>query len=256
MLNFSISGEGNAIVFLHGFLESNSMWDYLALEELNFQKIFIELPGHGQSALTDDSDNPSLNFYANEVQEVLSFLKIEKFSIVGHSLGAYVALILKENNLGCQKVVLLNSNFWADSEQKKKDRLRVAEIAFKAKKVFINEAIPNLFGQVELFRNEIEALKEEAMKIESESIAYAALAMRQRKDYTQMIAENPSDFFIIHGDLDRLVTTEFLLEQTREVFKENLENQVLVIQEAGHMAHIETSEEVIELLSKIFNSSN
>lgn len=255
-MNFSVSGEGNAIVFLHGFLESNSMWDYLALEELNFQKIFIELPGHGQSALTDDSDNPSLNFYANEVQEVLSFLKIEKFSIVGHSLGAYVALILKENNLGCQKVVLLNSNFWADSEQKKKDRLRVAEIAFKAKKVFINEAIPNLFGQVELFRNEIEALKEEAMKIESESIAYAALAMRQRKDYTQMIAENPSDFFIIHGDLDRLVTTEFLLEQTREVFKENLENQVLVIQEAGHMAHIETSEEVIELLSKIFNSSN
>ena len=61
---------------------------------------------------------------------------------------------------------MLNSNFWADSEQKKKDRLRVADIAFKAKKVFINEAIPNLFGQVELFRDEIEVLKEEAMKIE------------------------------------------------------------------------------------------
>jgi pimeloyl-ACP methyl ester carboxylesterase len=147
---------------------------------------------------------------------------------------------------------LLNSNFWADSEQKKKDRLRVAEIAFKAKKVFINEAIPNLFGQVELFRDEIEVLKEEAMKIEPESIAYAALAMRQRIDYTQMIYENPSDFFIIHGDLDRLVTTEFLLEQARRIFKENLENQVFVIQEAGHMAHIETSQAVVDLLTKIF----
>ena len=252
MLNFSVSGEGNAIVFLHGFLESNSMWDYLSLEQFNFQKIYIELPGHGQSALTDDSDNPSLNFYANEVQEVLSFLKIEKFSIVGHSLGAYIALILKEHNLGCQKVVLLNSNFWADSEQKKKDRLRVADIAFKAKKVFINEAIPNLFGQVELFRDEIEVLKEEAMKIEPESIAYAALAMRQRKDYTQMIAENPSDFYIIHGDLDRLVTTEFLLEQTNGIFKENVENQVIVIQNAGHMGHIETSEAIVEIFTKIF----
>lgn len=252
MLNFSVSGEGNAIVFLHGFLESNSMWDYLSLEQFNFQKIYIELPGHGQSALTDDSDNPSLNFYAKEVQEVLSFLKIEKFSIVGHSLGAYVALILKEHNLGCQKVVLLNSNFWADSEQKKKDRLRVADIAFKAKKVFINEAIPNLFGQVELFRDEIEVLKEEAMKIEPESIAYAALAMRQRKDYTQMIAENPSDFYIIHGDLDRLVTTEFLLEQTNGIFKENIENQVIVIQDAGHMGHIETSEAIVEIFTKIF----
>ena len=252
MLNFSVSGEGNAIVFLHGFLESNSMWDYLALEELNFQKIFIELPGHGQSALTDDSENPSLNFYANEVQEVLSFLKIEKFSIVGHSLGAYVALILKEHNLGCQKVVLLNSNFWADNEQKKKDRLRVAEIAFKAKKVFINEAIPNLFGQVELFQNAIQVLKEEAMKIEPESIAYAALAMRHRKDYSHMIAENPSDYFIIHGALDRLVTTEFLTQQSKTIFKEELTNHLFIITKAGHMAHIETSKVVMELLNRIF----
>jgi pimeloyl-ACP methyl ester carboxylesterase len=252
LLNFSVSGEGNAIVFLHGFLESNSMWDYLALEQLNFQKIFIELPGHGQSALRDDSENPSLNFYANEVQKVLAFLKVEKFSIVGHSLGAYVALILKEQNGSCQKVVLLNSNFWADSEQKKKDRLRVAEIAFKAKKVFINEAIPNLFGKVELFQNEIDSLKEEAMKIEPESIAYTALAMRERNDYSEVIAENPTDYFIIHGDLDRLVTTQFLTEQTKPIFREQLANHVFIIKEAGHMAHIETSEMVMQLLKQIF----
>jgi pimeloyl-ACP methyl ester carboxylesterase len=252
LLNFSVSGEGNALVFLHGFLESNSMWDYLPLEQLNYQKIFIELPGHGQSALTDESENPSLNFYANEVQEVLVFLKIEKFSVVGHSLGAYVALILKEQNGACQKVVLLNSNFWADSEQKKKDRLRVAEIAFKAKKVFINEAIPNLFGHVELFQNAIQVLKEEAMKIEPESIAYAALAMRQRKDYSHMIAENPSDFFIIHGALDRLVTTEFLTQQTNPIFKEQLANHLFIINEAGHMAHIEMSRKLINTLKKIF----
>jgi pimeloyl-ACP methyl ester carboxylesterase len=252
LLNFSVSGEGSTIVFLHGFLESNSMWDYLALEELNFQKIVIELPGHGQSALKDDSEQPSLNFYAKEVQEVLSFLKIEKFSIVGHSLGAYLALILKEQNVYCQKVVLLNSNFWADNEQKKKDRVRVAEIAFKAKKVFINEAIPNLFGRVELFQNEIEALKNEALKINPESIAYAALAMRQRKDYSEMIAENPTDYFIIHGDLDRLVTTEFLTEQTKPIFKEQLANHLFIIKEAGHMAHIETSEIVLRFLKMIF----
>jgi pimeloyl-ACP methyl ester carboxylesterase len=47
----------------------------LPLTKRNFQKIFIELPGHGQSTLSDDSEQPSLNYYANEVQEVLSFLK-------------------------------------------------------------------------------------------------------------------------------------------------------------------------------------
>lgn len=230
------------------------MWDYLALDQLNCRKIIIELPGHGQSALTDDAEEPSLNFFAEEVQAVLSFLKIEKFSIVGHSLGAYVALILKEQNSNCQKVVLLNSNFWADSEQKKKDRLRVAEIAFKAKKVFINEAIPNLFGKVELFKTEIEALKEEAMKIESESIAYAALAMRVRKDFSELISAQPSDFFLIHGDLDRLVTTHFLQEQVSTLLQERTNSQLFIIENAGHMAHIEASEKVLEVFKGIFSS--
>ena len=90
------------------------------------------------------------------------------------------------------------------------------------------------------------------MKIEPESIAYAALAMRQRKDYSHMIAENPSDFFIIHGVLDRLVTTEFLMEQTKLIFKEQLVNHLFIINEAGHMAHIEASEIVMNLLKLIF----
>lgn len=252
MLNYSISGEGNSLVFLHGFLESNTMWDHLKLEQLPYQKIFIELPGHGRSRLLANSVDPSLAYFADEVKGILAFLNIENFSIIGHSLGAYVALILKEQLLECEKVVLLNSNFWSDDEQKKKDRLRVAEIAFKAKKVFINEAIPNLFGKVELYSGEIAELKEEAMKIKPETIAYSALAMRQRKDFSSMIAENPSDFYIIHGDLDRLVTTEFLIQKSTPIFLDKLNTHVFLIINSGHMAHIEAREQVLQILVSLF----
>jgi pimeloyl-ACP methyl ester carboxylesterase len=193
-----------------------------------------------------------MQFFADEVKAVLTFLTVDSFSVIGHSMGAYVALLLKEQLGNCQKVVLLNSNFWADNEQKKKDRVRVAEIAFKAKKVFINEAIPNLFGKVELFQNEIEALKEEALKIEPESIAYAALAMRERKDFSLLVSAKPSDFFHIHGDLDRLVTTDFLREQTSPLLRERTKSQLFIIENAGHMAHIEASEKVLEILKGIF----
>ena len=46
-LNYRVSGNGYPVVFLHGFLESVSMWDYINIQDV--QSIFIDLPGHGKS---------------------------------------------------------------------------------------------------------------------------------------------------------------------------------------------------------------
>jgi pimeloyl-ACP methyl ester carboxylesterase len=223
------------------------MWSFLQLNQLNSQSIFIDLPGHGKSALTDNSESPSIDFMAKEVLKVLNFLEIDSYSVIGHSMGGYVSLKLKEMDSRCEKAVLVNSNFWEDTEQKKKDRIRVAEIAFKAKKLFIQEAIPNLFGKPENHAEEIDVLIEEALKMAPESIAYSALAMRERKDYTREVSENQTEYFIIHGKLDKLVDTDFLKSQLKSV--ENL----FVIENAGHMAHIEQSEEVFGILKEVFS---
>ena len=136
MLNFRVSGEGKTIVFLHGFLESLTMWDYLPLEQLGSRNIFIDLPGHGKSPLTDKSEHASLEFMADEVIAVLAHLEVAEFSLVGHSMGAYVGLLIKQKLESCNLLVLLNSNFWCDNEQKKIDRLRVVKIVLKAKNIY------------------------------------------------------------------------------------------------------------------------
>jgi pimeloyl-ACP methyl ester carboxylesterase len=247
VLNYSVHGEGRPIVYLHGFLESSTMWSFLNFQAFNTRNIFIDLPGHGQSDLTDSSENPSLDFMANEVTKILNLLQIETYSVIGHSMGGYVGLLLKKNDPRCTKLVLLNSNFWDDTEQKKKDRIRVAEIALKAKKIFIQEAIPNLFGKPENFPNEIIQLKNEAMEMLPESIAYSSLAMRERNDFTGAIDSNPADYFIIHGILDRLVDADFLRKQLSS------DKNLFIIENAGHMAHIEQSEEVQDILKQVFS---
>lgn len=247
MLDYRVEGDGKTLVFLHGFLESSTMWSFLNLQALNARKIFIDLPGHGKSPLTDNSESPSIDFMAKEVLTVLNFFELDSYCVIGHSLGGYVGLHMKEIDARCKKIVLLNSNFWEDSEQKKKDRIRVAEIAFKAKKLFIQEAIPNLFGKPENHAEEIDELIEEALKMAPESIAYSALAMRERKDYTREVSENQTEYFIIHGKLDKLVDTDFLKSQLKS--DENL----FVIENAGHMAHIEQSEEVFGILKEVFS---
>ncbi len=245
MLNFRVEGEGYTVVFLHGFLESISMWDYLELIDLQCKKVFIDLPGHGKSELKTNFDAPSLQFFADEVLVVLNHLKIDCFSVVGHSMGGYVALILKQQVPGCDKVVLLNSNFWSDSELKKKDRVRMADIAFKAKKILINEAIPNLFGNPADFTKEIDKLKSEAMEMSSEAIAYASLAMRERTDFSEEVNSNPADYFIIHGENDRLISLEDFTSKMKDY------SRLFFIPNVGHMAHIENSKKVIELIKRL-----
>ena len=107
-LHYAVHGEGPAWVFLHGFLESSTMWDHLPLDELPIQQIRIDLPGHGWSF--ELLNSPSIQLMALEVQRVLAHLSIENYTVVGHSMGAYVGLELSQSK-GFERLILLNSGF-------------------------------------------------------------------------------------------------------------------------------------------------
>lgn len=240
MLHYHISGHGPVWVLLHGFLESSTMWRVLPLSKLPITTLFIDLPGHGKSGLKND--NPSIAKMAQEVGKVLEFLQIEKFNVIGHSMGAYVGLELS-NQPGFQKLILLNSNCWSDTEQKKQDRLRVATIVQKAKKQFIREAIPNLFSEPSDHESFIKTLIQEANSMSAQAISHSALAMRERKDYTEFVGANPEKYVFIHGNLDKLVGLEEL--------KSKVKHSEIYVLNCGHMAHVEAGAELMKLLYKI-----
>ena len=249
LLHYELFGEGPITIFLHGFLESSTMWEPLNLTELPGTKLLIDLPGHGKSPLSDPSEIPSMKFMADEVARVISKINPTQYRIVGHSMGGYVALELFANTpKGISKpshLTLLNSNCWSDSEAKQADRMRVARIAYTGKELFISEAIPNLFARPEEFQKEIVALKQEAKAMTSDAIAYAALAMRIRADYTELVVKNPTRVKIIHGALDRLVGVDELIARLTPLAK-HITPELIVIPNAGHMAHWEATEEVVK----------
>ena len=243
-LNYRMAGDGHPVIFLHGFLESITMWSQLDLESLPFKSVLIDLPGHGLSPLTDDSSIPSLDFYAQEVKKLLVDLHISYYHVVGHSMGGYVALKLKEFDSCCKKVVLLNSNFWEDEPGKKQDRVRVADVALKAKSLFVNEAIPGLFYRHNRTNAFIKDLTTEAKKIDGVAIAYASLAMRNRSNKRELLLANPNDFLIIQGENDPLISPK---KMQRELINSNVE--LLLFHQSGHMAHYEEPKRVAKILS-------
>ena len=209
------------------------MWQHLALENLSVTSILIDLPGHGGSSGINNG-NPSIEAISLKVKEVIDHLNIDLYHVIGHSMGGYVALELKDLDLRCQKITLLNSNYWNDSVQRKKDRIRVAEIVFKAKDFFLSEAIPRLYSNTKKYNKEISILMHEASKMLPEDMAYCSIAMGNRKDFSSFVTENKADVYIIHGALDHLVNTA----DFEPIFLSD-DPHFYLFPKAGHMCHVE-----------------
>jgi pimeloyl-ACP methyl ester carboxylesterase len=243
-LNYRISGQGNPVVFLHGFMEDNSMWDQL-ISALPIKACCIELPGHGQSVL-DEHEYPSIENMALKVSEIIQLEGFETSVIVGHSMGGYVGLELLNKTPTIEHLVLFHSHPWEDSEEKKKDRERVAELVQTKAAVFIREAIPNLFFQKEIHPDAIEKYITIADKMNPKAIAWASLAMKNRLDFSSNLIQHPEKYSLISGEKDKLINVELLASFCKE---NNISN--VTIPAIGHMGHEENSEEVLKLLKTI-----
>lgn len=231
----------NPIVFIHGFLESHTIWYHLPLSELKRSVLLVDIPGFGKSDLFDDNP-PSVRYFADELMNLIENYNINQCDLIGHSMGGYIGLELLKMSDAIRKLVLLNSNFWTDSESKKKDRTRAADILLKNKNLFISEAIPNLFLYPEKHRNTVEKLISEAKSGTAEWYAYASLAMRERVDFTEFLKANPKRFEVIQGEKDTLIPAEQMQENCHGW------KDFHIISESGHMSLFEQPQGVTSTL--------
>jgi pimeloyl-ACP methyl ester carboxylesterase len=80
------------VVILHGLLDCSEGWARLA-ESVSVPAIAFDLPGFGHS---DPASRGSIHGYARDVLAGLALLGVERFALVGHSLGGAVAAAVAE----------------------------------------------------------------------------------------------------------------------------------------------------------------
>jgi pimeloyl-ACP methyl ester carboxylesterase len=82
--------HGQSLVFIHGSGSNSSAWSYqYASLYKNFNIAAVNLPGHGQSEGNGEQD---IKAYVGILKEILDVLKLERPVLIGHSLGAAIAL--------------------------------------------------------------------------------------------------------------------------------------------------------------------
>jgi pimeloyl-ACP methyl ester carboxylesterase len=87
------AGSGEPIVLLHGIAHSSNAWDHVAGELAeHHQVIALDLPGCGRSDKPDT--DYSLGAQAAAVRYALDALDLDLVTVIGHSLGGGIAMML------------------------------------------------------------------------------------------------------------------------------------------------------------------
>ncbi|MEI6898161.1 MAG: 2-succinyl-6-hydroxy-2,4-cyclohexadiene-1-carboxylate synthase [Psychromonas sp.] len=81
------------LVFLHGFLGCSNDWNetIVHLKE-HFHCIAIDLPGHGLSVTTSSPLDDGFNYCHRLIKNIIDELNINKYVLIGYSLGGRLAL--------------------------------------------------------------------------------------------------------------------------------------------------------------------
>ncbi|MBM2712888.1 alpha/beta fold hydrolase [Mesorhizobium caraganae] len=108
---FIRAGSGAPVLLIHGVGMSAAIWQaQIALMQDRFDLVAIDMLGHGNSPLPPE--NAALSDFADQALRLLDHLGFASVSIVGHSMGALVALeIALREPPRVSSVVCLNGVF-------------------------------------------------------------------------------------------------------------------------------------------------
>ena len=186
----SQAGE-KCVVLLHGYLESSLVWeDFVPYLYKEVRVVTLDLPGHGISVVTGEVH--TMDFLADTVADALTALGIGRCTLVGHSMGGYVALAFCERHPEMlDGLVLLSSTPNPDTPEKAENRRREIALVKAGKKEMLARVAPAAgFAEENRARmqDHIEDLTEQVFLTEDEGIVALLGGMIARKDQNRDVA--------------------------------------------------------------------
>lgn len=245
-LSYSLEGKGPCLLLLHGFLEDMRIWDGLSQSlSGNYSLLRIDLPGHGGSGLRNEINH--LGEIAELVNEVLKKESISECTLLGHSMGGYVAMEFAARFPRTLKgLILLHSHAAKDNLEARKNRLRTIEIVKAGKQSFIQSFIPTLFSEQKRDRlaDVIARQKERASSISGDHIIASMKGMMDRKDHVGTLASLQVPVLFITGKDDCRIPPPEVFHQAGECSHA----EVVLLGEVGHMGFFEAPEIIFPII--------
>ena len=238
-INYEVLGEGEPIVFLHGWLTDLESMKPLTTELQKTHKIFlVDVVGFGKSTLPEEPLNSQ--DFAEFLQEFLEKLKIENPILVGHSNGGRIIInAVGKNMVKAKKIVLIDS---AGIKPQRPLSYYAKLSIFKTGKLFLN-LLPNTKG-IKEFKERLRGKVGSSDYKASPTVLKDTMKIILNEDVKDILPNIKVPTLLIWGTLDtatpisdakimeKLIPNAGLVEYpygTHFSYLENLENCKLVL---------------------------
>lgn len=238
---YTVKGNGEALLFLHGYLESSEIWsDFISRFDESYKVICVDIPGHGKSEVLGQVH--TMKMMAEAVNAVLYAENVNKLTILGHSMGGYITMEFV--NTYPQKTrgyCLFHSTCFADNDEKKLNRDREISLVLCGKKMqIIHTNVPKAFADnnIKKLNDQLVKAKQIAKEAPEEGIIALLRGMKEREDHSELFSNSIFTPLIIWGKQDNYIgeaTFNKLLALAPEA-------KTIVLENSGHMGFIEEAE--------------
>lgn len=257
MIHYTVQGEGDPLILIHGFPNDSTAWNRI-LPELTkrFRVLLPDLPGAGKSA---SLDKPlTMELMALEIKAMMDNENIDKAVLAGHSMGGYTAMecanIFPDRIKG---ISLIHSLASADSAEKKELRRKSVALMKKGvaeQKMFLRGMAQNLFDSdfAEQHPQALETVVDKGMELSAEQLCDFYNAIMLRSDKVALLKELDFPVQWIVGDHDNATPMKDALEQCHQAKT----NSISIYKPCGHMSFVEMPQRLISDLIAFMNLCN
>jgi len=232
------TGSGETVLFLHAFSLDASQWDHqVAAVSGNLRCVRVDMWGCGASPAPPPGE-PSLDDVATAVLAALDSRGIDRFAVVGLSMGGYVAFALWR--LAASRIralALCNTRASTDDEAPRRDRLAMAERVEHERSVesIVEPMVERLLGPAARAEVHIaDPVRGRIRRCSPAGIAYAQRAMAARRDSTDVLASIDVPTLVIAGTQDAIIPVTEVRAMTGHI-----SGARLVELNCGHLSNLE-----------------
>lgn len=251
MVHFTKKGSGHPLILLHGFPLNSNIWkDFLEHFETKYQLISIDLPGFGKSGSLNSPF--TIDDVAKEILSALKMSGVQNCTLLGHSLGGYVALAMVDIQPDLfSSLILLHSTAYADNDEKKANRNKAIDFVSRhGVTAFTGNFIPPLFASPT--HPSIDNVKKIAIEATADAVLSYTTAMRDRKDRTSVLRDFHRPTLLITGEKDTIIPVDSIYAQAGL----SPSIQIEILPQVGHMSMYESPKKIAEVIHNFILHSN
>jgi len=245
-------GNGDPVMFVHGFGEDGEVWnDQIEFLKNKYHLIVPDLPGSGRSEMINDM---SMEGMAEVLHSIIHEENIDTCTVIGHSMGGYITLALVEKYWNHVNAFgLFHSSAFADTEEKKQTRKKGIEFAKQHGAFeFLKTSTPNLFSpnSKSQIPNSIQEFISGLANFSTDALVAYYEAMMRRPDRTALLKKTEKPVLFIAGEHDNAVPLSDVLKQCHLPEK----SYIHILKKSGHMGMMEEPENANRILEEFLDN--